>query len=156
MISLSSYSGSPSISIGGGGVWICEGNLLLRMVREVRCGMCCVFSLRVGGPIYRRSSLSLPLSWMVLSSSNPISWMVVWCGCCMAITTPYLLIWGSDRVFCVDRSFPYVIIVPLPFPLEGCHATPSCQLLMWSFQSSCVWWADVRGWFRSWRKRVSS
>lgn len=52
MISSSSYSGSPSISIGGGGVVFAKGICCLGMVRGVRCGKYCGFSLWPEGPIY--------------------------------------------------------------------------------------------------------
>ena len=43
----------------------------------------------------------------------------------MATTTPYLLIVGSDRVFCVNRSILFVVIVRPPSRFLMTHVTES-------------------------------
>ena len=58
--------------------------------------------------------------------------MVLWSRCSSVTTIPYLLIVGSDRVFGVDRSILFVLIVrPLSRFLmtHGIASFPSVSLL---------------------------
>ena len=54
----------------------------------------------------------------------------------MATTTPYLLIVGSDRVFYVDRSILFVVIVQPPSRFLMTHATNSVLPVWFVFLGS--------------------
>ena len=103
-----------------------------------------------------RLSQFLPRFWMVWFSCSPVSLMVLWSWCCAATTTPYLLIEGSDRVFCVDCSILFVVIVRPPFRLLMTHVIESFLLVSFVFLGSDDRSSGIRGWFRNLQRRVCS
>ena len=60
MISLSSYSGSPLMIIGGGGCFLWTKTYCRNKVQEEICGMYCGFSSKVEDRAYKHFLLSLP------------------------------------------------------------------------------------------------
>ena len=85
------------------------------VIRGVRCGMCCVFALRVEGRVNKLDCPLYPVSGMVLFSCSPISLMVTLYGYCEGLAIPYLLVVFSDLVFGAYRIIPSVVVVPDSF-----------------------------------------
>jgi len=75
---------------------------------------------------------------MVQSSCSPISSIVSWYWCCVATTTSYLLMVGSDWVFGVDASSLFLVIVQPPSCSVITPATTSFLLVLFSFLGADV------------------
>jgi len=125
-------------------------------VRGGRCGIRRLWPLRVVRPAYMHLSQFLPRFWMVQFSCSPVFLMVLWSWFCVATTTPYLLIVGSDGVFGVNCSILFVVIGLQSSPVLMTHVSESFLLLWFASLESNNLSSRIREWRSSLQRRVFS